>query len=126
MTYSERSEDMGTVPHDAVTERMFKEMASVLAKHGKTWVETSVNSVFLNCECGYKESLKNESKAAKAVARHRSSELTEKVKKIAASAWDEGWFDREESSEPPLAGMFLNPYRPVRGFFTNNEKENND
>lgn len=116
---------MGNVPHDAVADKMFKEMSAVLILHEKTWHETAADGITLHCECGYQEVLKSEAKAAKVIAKHRSSELTEKVKKIAACAWDEGWFDREESMDPVVAGIFINPYRPVRGFFSTDEQDGN-
>lgn len=108
---------MGNVPHDAAAVQMFKEMTAVLFLHGKTWHETRDNEITVHCECGFREVLKDEAKSQKVIAKHRSIELREKVQKIAAAAWDEGWFDREESMDPVVAGIFMNPYRPVGGFF---------
>jgi len=32
---------------------------------------------------------------------------------IAAQAWDEGWQKAHATDDPPMVGIFLNPYRPA-------------
>lgn len=100
-----------TIPHDAVKDKIFKEIASILFLHDEAHQETRNEHLVFVCECGGYAVLEDESQFKSTMARHQSDMLADEVKKIAATAWDEGWCLGVEKDEPAMAGIFINPYR---------------
>lgn len=109
-----------TIPHDATKERIFKEIASVLFLHDEAHHEQNDGKTVFRCECGISSPMDNEDQFKSVLARHQSEMLADEVKKIAATAWDEGWFAGCETEDPAMAGIFINPYRSYLANFDPN------